>query len=368
MSSDSTIVALSTAPGIGALAVIRLSGPQALNIVNNLVQNNQLPRTREPQIRTLRNKDEIVDEVIIIYFAKPNSYTGEDLIEISCHGSPYIINRIIQLCIDLGAVLAMPGEFTKRAFINGKIDLSQAEAVSDLVFSQTRAAHDVAIKTIEGKTGQEIGNLRTKIIELISILELELDFSDNEIDPTPKDSLINTIRLISTKTQHLYNTYTNGKILRQGALVPIIGPPNSGKSSLLNAFLAEERAIVTPYPGTTRDTLEEKINIDGHLVRLLDTAGIRKTNNPVEKIGVIRSLDHFKKGDVILFVIDSTRPIKREWQKYLENDRTIVVINKIDIAKPQRLHNINKRYEKYAHVFTSAKKHDGIHELSKNDP
>ncbi|HPD25210.1 MAG TPA: tRNA uridine-5-carboxymethylaminomethyl(34) synthesis GTPase MnmE, partial [Candidatus Marinimicrobia bacterium] len=249
-------------------------------------------------------------------------------------------------------------------FLNGKFDLTQAEAVADLVFSQTQASHQAAIKSLEGTIGKEFAELRSKIIELITILELELDFSDHEIDTIPPHELSKSIDNILKINSKLLKSYSCGKILKQGALVPIIGPPNSGKSSLLNAFLNEERAIVTPYPGTTRDSLEEAIQAGGYMIRLLDTAGIRKTKNPIEKIGIDRTKKNIKTGDIILFVIDATQPIKREWLEYYNSKNTIVVINKIDIAPQKCLTKCEKHFSQYPHIFVSAKKRQGIHKLT----
>ncbi len=364
MSTENTIVALSTPPGRGALAVVRLSGPKSPDIVHKLTKTTTQLKPRVAQHLNLYKNGELLDDAVIIYYKAPMSYTGEDLVEISCHGSPFIVNQLIELCLRYGARLAQPGEFTRRAFLNGKFDLTQAEAVADLVFSQTQASHQAAIKSLEGTIGKEFAELRSKIIELITILELELDFSDHEIDTISPHELSKSIDNILKINSKLLKSYSCGKILKQGALVPIIGPPNSGKSSLLNAFLNEERAIVTPYPGTTRDSLEEAIQAGGYMIRLLDTAGIRKTKNPIEKIGIDRTKKNIKTGDIILFVIDATQPIKREWLEYYNSKNTIVVINKIDIAPQKSLTKYEKHFSQYHHIFISAKKRQGIHKLT----
>ncbi|HPC34999.1 MAG TPA: tRNA uridine-5-carboxymethylaminomethyl(34) synthesis GTPase MnmE [Candidatus Marinimicrobia bacterium] len=364
MASESTIVALSTPPGLGALAVVRLSGPKSPGIVQKLTQTTAQLKPRIAQHVNLYSNDELVDDAVVIYYKAPNSYTGEDLVEISCHGSPFIINKLIELCLAHGARLAQPGEFTRRAFLNGKFNLTQAEAVADLVFSQTQASHRAAIQSLAGSIGKKFSELRNQIIELISILELELDFAENEIDKIPANELIKSISNILKINNNLLKSYSCGKILKQGVLVPIIGPPNSGKSSLLNAFLNEERAIVTPYPGTTRDSLEEAIQAGGYIIRLLDTAGIRKTKNPIEKIGIDRTKDNIQKGDIILFVVDATQPIQRAWTEYYSSKNTIVVINKIDIASQKSLTRYEKHFAPFPHIFVSAKKHQGIHKLT----
>jgi tRNA modification GTPase len=364
MPPDSTIVALSTAPGVGAIAVIRISGSAALKIAHKLLKNKNPIKPRIAFHANIYDDDELLDDVIVLFFKNPSSYTGEDLVEISCHGGPYIINRILETCIKHGADIAQPGEFTKRAFINGKLDLSQAEAIADLVAAQTSLSHQAAISSLSGTIGREIDDLRDQIINLISILELELDFSENELELTTSQTIQNSLKSISKKTKQLYSSYSGGKILGQGALVPIVGPPNSGKSSLWNAFLKEERAIVTPFPGTTRDSLEETISIDGYLIRLLDTAGIRLTKNPIEKIGIDRAIAGLQKGDVVLFVIDPTKPIKSEWSKYYQHNNTIIVINKTDIAPPIKINRLIKHFKNIPTVTTSAKNHTGIHELS----
>ncbi|MFH1214819.1 MAG: tRNA uridine-5-carboxymethylaminomethyl(34) synthesis GTPase MnmE [Candidatus Neomarinimicrobiota bacterium] len=366
MSPEKTIIALSTPPGLGAIAIIRLSGQLSLKIVSKIISLKSVITPMVSFYTKIYAGEDLLDDAIVTYYKAPRSYTGEDAVEISCHGSPYIINKIIEMCLMRGATLAQPGEFTRRAFINGKMDLSQAEAVSDLVFSQTQAAHKVAIEAICGSIGQKITVLRNNLVDLISILELELDFSENEIDATSNNDLARAIDNVLIKTRSLIKSYSCGKILKRGVLIPIVGPPNSGKSSLLNAFLNEERAIVTPFPGTTRDTLEEAIQAGGHLLRLLDTAGIRTTNNHIEKIGINRTLKSIQRGDIVLFVIDASKPIKNIWkQHYIKNRNTIIVINKIDIIKNDSLKKFHEIFAEYSHVFVSAKKHTGLHELTK---
>lgn len=360
MSSNFTIIALSTPPGLGALAIIRLSGPRALDILYHLTRSSIKLSPRVAHNLNIFEGNDVLDNAIIIFYKEPASYTGEDLVEISCHGSPFIINKIIELCTKKGAALAQPGEFTRRAFINGKIDLTQAEAVADLVFSQTQSAHKAAMHLLEGDVGREIETLRKDLIDLISILELELDFADNEIDPLPISDQIIMLDKILKINNFLLNSYSCGKIIKQGALVPIIGPPNSGKSSLLNALLNEERAIVTPYPGTTRDSLEETVQTGGYLLRLLDTAGIRKTKNPIEKLGINRTKDCINKGDIVLFVVDVTGPIKRDWSNYYKRENVITVINKIDIASKEEITRYDMHFKRHPHVQISAKNRIGI--------
>jgi len=363
MSSEPTIIALSTPPGLGALAILRLSGPRSLDIFYQLTKPPARLIPRIAQNLYLFDESDILDNVVATFFKAPVSYTGEDLVEISCHGSPYIINRIVELCNRRGAVLAQPGEFTRRAFINGKIDLTQAEAVADLVFAQTQSAHRAAMQLLEGSIGREIKSLRNEIIDLISILELELDFSENEINQLSPQELSEKLTNILKNNNKLLASYSCGKILKQGALVPIIGPPNSGKSSLLNAFLNEKRAIVTQYPGTTRDSLEETIRADGYMLRLLDTAGLRKTKNPIEIIGIKRTLESIRRADVVLFVVDVTKPIKREWKDYYKN--AIIVINKIDLATNDNIQKYRKQFAKQTSVLVSAKKRLGINDITK---
>ncbi|MBL7135060.1 MAG: tRNA uridine-5-carboxymethylaminomethyl(34) synthesis GTPase MnmE [Candidatus Marinimicrobia bacterium] len=365
--NNSTIVALSTPQGFGGLSVVRLSGSNSLDIIKKIfASSREIKHCRATfgQIYDLEDNSHL-DSSVVTYFKAPHSYTGEDIIEISCHGSPYITEHIAALCIKSGARLADPGEFTKRAFLNGKIDLIQAEGTADLIFSLTKASHKASINLLEGKTGQAIKYCRKTLIDTIALLELELDFSEEEIEFTPVSKIISTLSGLTEEISRLVQSYNYGKMVKQGLLVPIVGPPNSGKSSLLNAFLQEERVIVSPHPGTTRDTIEESFQKGGFQFRLIDTAGLRKTDDSIEGLGISRTLDNIDNADIILFVIDVTRPVIEFLPYFPKNaNNTIIVINKIDIASEKQINAMTTYFQKQDMVMTSAKKHYGIHEIA----
>ena len=365
--NNPTIVAISTPHGFGGISIVRLSGSKSLDIANKIFTSS---REIKPHFSTYGQIHDTIyrshlDSSVITYFKAPNSYTGEDIIEISCHGSPYITERIIDICIKAGARLAEPGEFTKRAFLNGKMDLSQAEGTADLIYSQTKAAHKESINLLEGKTGQTIKGFRKTLIDTIALLELELDFSEEEIEFTPISEIVSTLSDLTEKINRLIQSYNYGKMVKQGFLVPIVGPPNSGKSSLLNAFLQEERVLVSSHPGTTRDTIEESFQKGGFQFRLVDTAGLRKTDDSIEGLGISKTLDNIQKADIILFVIDVTRPFSDflPCLPKISND-ILIVLNKIDISSEKQIKATAEYFYKQEYVMTSAKKHYGIHEIA----
>jgi len=365
--NNTTIVAISTPPGFGGISIVRLSGNKSLDIANKIFTSSKEIKPYRAAIGKIYDIDDgsLLDSSVITYFKAPNSYTGEDIIEISCHGSPYITERIIDIFIKSGARLAEPGEFTKRAFLNGKMDLSQAEGIADLIYSQTKAAHKESINLLEGKTGQAIKDCRKILIDTIALLELELNFYEEEIDFTPMSKIISILSALTEKINRLIKSYNYGKMVKHGFLVPIVGPPNSGKSSLLNAFLQEERVIVSPYPGTTRDTIEESFQKGGFQFRLVDTAGLRKTDNSVENLGIARTFDNINKADLVLFVVDITRPFS-DFLPYLPKipNNILFVLNKVDISSEKRIKTMAKYFNKKNAVLTSAKKHSGIHKIA----
>ncbi len=363
-SQANTIVALSTAPGFGAIAVVRLTGPISLSIISTLT-NKKAFKPRLATFTKIFYKTNHLDDIIVTYFKAPESYTGEDVVEISCHGSQYIIERIIELCINEGARNAEPGEFTKRAFLNGKMDLSQAEGVADIIHTQTQAAHLASTNLLDGHTGIFIKKCQKQLIDIISLLELELDFSDQEIDFTPKSKIENQLVDLQNTLQMLIQSFNYGKLVKEGIRVPIIGPPNSGKSSLLNAFLQEERVIVSPTAGTTRDSIEESFRRGGYQFRLIDTAGLRQTTDSVEQKGIERTNKYIQQADLILFIIDPSKPVS-DFQKYLPNnlDDTIIILNKIDIISESQLNNKQKYFKNFNTITISAKTHNGIHRLA----
>jgi len=364
MHPTTTIVALSTPLGSGALAIVRLTGPEAEDIARKMARLSGPLIANKVSITKVYCAEELLDKVGLVFYKSPNSYTGEDVIEITCHGSIYIIERIIQECQRYGALPARPGEFTKRAYLNGKMDLLEAESVADLIFASTQNAHQIAMDHLGGYLGAELRGIRDHLIELIGTLELELDFNEQEPLYSPKILMTRALGSILKKTRKMLETYSYGKIIRLGAYVPIVGPPNSGKSSLLNALIEEERAIVTPYPGTTRDTIEETFTRGGYHFRLVDTAGLRATRNPIEKIGIERTYAMVKKADLILFIVDITARQQGLAQKIPSEKRIIIVLNKVDIASKRQIQRVEKKYSGYDNILVSAKQRTNIHELA----
>jgi tRNA modification GTPase len=310
MSFDSTICALAT-PGHGAIAVIRVSGPDAIGITGEIF----LPSTTGKKLKdqppntihhgTIREGDEVVDEVLVSLFKAPHSYTGEDSIEISCHGSPYIEKRILELLISHGAEPARPGEFTQRAFLNGKMDLSQAEAVADLIAAESEGAHRVALQQLRGGFSDRLSSLREQLLHFISMIELELDFSEEDVEFADRGKLVTLVKQIGTLIDELISSFQLGNVLKNGVPVAIIGRPNVGKSTLLNAILKEERAIVSDIEGTTRDSIEDTINMEGIRFRFIDTAGIRETAEPIENLGIRRTYQKIEQASIVMLLTEA---------------------------------------------------------------
>jgi len=344
MVSEEIICAISTPQGNGAIAVIRLSGKESISLIDRLYFSPKEGKKLIEQpgntihFGVLKDGEKIIDEVVISLFKNPNSYTGEDLVEISCHGSEYIQKQILQLLIKNGARLAKPGEFTLRAFMNGKMDLSQAEAVADLIASSSASSHKVAIQQMRGGFSSEIVDLRDRLLNFISLLELELDFSEEDVefaDRTQLNDLLNNIQNLILK---LLKSFDLGNVLKNGVPVAIVGHTNVGKSTLLNRILNEEKAIVSDIAGTTRDVIEDVINIEGVSFRFIDTAGIRETSDAIETIGIERTYDRISKASIVLLLVDATEDIndiKKAIQIVEEKiggteKKLIVAINKID--------------------------------------
>jgi len=304
---DDTIVALSTPPGIGAIGVIRLSGTNAINIINELFPSKELSSQPANTLHVgfLEQNGKTIDEVVVSLFKAPRSYTGENVVEISCHGSPFIHQQVINACIAEGARLAKPGEFTQRAFLAGKLDLTQAEAVADLIVSNTTAAHKTALNAMRGGFSQALKALREQLLTFSALIELELDFSEEDVAFADRTQLRNLVAAARSETGLLLHSFSLGNVIKNGVSVAIIGKPNAGKSTLLNALLNEERAIVSEIAGTTRDTIEEVINIDGILFRLIDTAGIRShTGDSIESAGIERSREKARQSDLVIYLFD----------------------------------------------------------------
>ncbi len=338
---EDTIVALATAQGEGALAIIRLSGRDAISIVDKIFIGKSLKEqaTHTIHFGTIRNtKNEVVDEVVISLFHNPHSYTGEDIVEISCHGSEYIIQSIFQLCIDQGAKTAKPGEYTMRAFLNGKMDLSQAEAVADLIASNSKASHDIAIKQMRGGFSKDIKKLRDELIHFMSMIELELDFGEEDVEFADRKEFKQLLQKIFKLVTDLKQSFELGNVLKNGVPTVIAGKPNAGKSTLLNSLLNEERAIVSDIAGTTRDTIEETLMIDGVLFRLIDTAGIRDTDDKIEHQGVKKAIVKIQESSLVIYLFDVSSTSSEELNQELsELPQTginyLVLANKIDLTK-----------------------------------
>ena len=302
-----TIIAISTPPGEGAIGVIRLSGSQAIAIANKIFAGKDLTQqpTHTLHFGKIMDGNTTVDEVVVSLFKGPKSYTGEDIAEISCHGSDYVLQQVMNLCMYYGARMAKPGEFTLRAFMNGKMDLAQAEAVADLIASHSATAHRAAIHTLRGGFSEDLKEMREQLIQFSALTELELDFSQEDVEFADRTKFYVLIDRLTTATQQLADSFRLGNVIKNGVSVAIIGRPNAGKSTLLNALLNEERAIVSDIAGTTRDTIEETLNINGILFRLIDTAGIREHSvDVIELQGIERSVDAMNKADVVVYLFD----------------------------------------------------------------
>ena len=344
-----TIIALATPPGIGAIGVIRLSGKDAFDQVNAVFKGKDLTKEAPNTIHfgTIRDGKTILDEVLVSLFRAPHSFTKEDVIEISCHGSQYIIREIIKLFVKNGVRLAQPGEFTKRAFLNGQFDLAQAEAVADLIASDSESAHRTAMSQMRGGFSEKLKVLREKLIHFASMIELELDFSEEDVEFASREELKNLILELNRTVVQLMDSFEAGNVIKNGIPTVIAGKPNAGKSTLLNGLLNEEKAIVSDIPGTTRDFIEDVLVIDGFTFRFVDTAGIRESADKIETMGVERTRAKMKEASLILYLFDlSTEPITEIFQEInrLENQGIpfIVVGNKSDIADQEVIDTVAK--------------------------
>lgn len=344
----STIAAISTAPGNAGIGIIRLSGDDCFKILQKIFKPKNKGEIKGYTIKygnIVKSENyEIIDEVLVSYFVAPKSYTKENMCEINSHGGIVVENQILEECLKNGAVLAEPGEFTKRAFMNGRIDLSQAEAVIDIINSKTEKEMMVAQRHLEGSLSKKIKDIQGEILNLMADIEASIDYPEYDIEETTNKKINDTLNSVEEKLLKLKNSFENGKILKEGIKTAIIGKPNVGKSSLLNLILGENRAIVSDIEGTTRDTIEEYINIKGIPLKIVDTAGIRKTNDEVEKIGVERSINNISDAELIIALFDDSRTFDDQDQKILdliEGKKTIILINKIDLGK-----NLIKENEK----------------------
>lgn len=347
------IIALATPPGVGAIAVIRLSGNGCISMTRPFFKSKNLPQVESHTIHFGKLTDEnnkVIDEVLISVFKNPKSYTKEDTIEISCHGSQYIIQQILNLFLRNGARMAKQGEFTLRAFLNGQLDLSQAEAVADLIASDNEKNHELALKQMRGGFSNEIKKLRQELIDFGALLELELDFGEEDVEFADRGKLVDLIEKIKSYIHSLLQSFQLGNVVKTGVSTAIVGKPNAGKSTLLNALLNEERAIVSTIAGTTRDTIEEGMNINGILFRLTDTAGLREAQDTIEKIGIEKTKQKIEAANIVVYVFDVTTTTPEEVQAEVNNlmqqsddhSRFLLVANKMDLnpyTKPEQYYN-----------------------------
>lgn len=365
MNTQDTIIALSTPSGSGAIGVIRLSGPDAISLTNAVFSGRDLEKQASHTLHfgLIKDGEHIVDEVVAGLFVAPKSYTKEHVVEISCHGSNYIIQQIINLLINKGARAAKPGEFTLRAFLNGAFDLSQAEAVADLIASNSKASHDVAMQQMRGGFANELKALREQLIHFASMIELELDFAEEDVEFANREQLKNLVIRINHVLRRLISSFEMGNVIKNGVPVVIAGKPNVGKSTLLNALLNEERAIVSDIAGTTRDTIEDELTIGGVVFRFIDTAGIRDTADIIEALGVERTLEKMKLAKLIIYMADAAQSVAEieEQVRGLEQLQIpyLILVNKADlISDTQR-----KAFAHLNAVFIAAKDKMGIEEL-----
>lgn len=367
----STICAISTAPGIGGIGIVRMSGPDSFRILNKIFipknkKNTEIKGYTIKYGNIVSLRGEIIDEVLVSFFKSPKSYTTEDMCEINSHGGTVVMNKILEECLNAGAELAEAGEFTKRAFLNGRIDLSQAEAVIDIINSKTDKEAKVSLEQLKGNLSSEIAEIRHDIISTMADIEATIDYPEYDIEEVTNNKILTVLDRVEGKLKGLEKTFDNGKILRDGIKTAIIGRPNAGKSSLLNVILNEERAIVTDVEGTTRDTIEEFIQIDGIPLKIIDTAGIRNARDEVEKIGVRKAAKIAKESDIVIAIFDITRDFNGEDNEILElvKDRNaIIVLNKIDLEKEKNLDKIKELNKPIIRISTKTR--EGIENLYK---
>ncbi len=381
--TETTICALSTPVGTGGIAVIRVSGPEAISIVNSIFLGRSLLKVPSHQAVhgyiLDRETEEKIDEVLALCMKGPHTFTGEDTVEINCHGGMYICRRILESLLRAGCHSAMPGEFSRRSFMNGKMDLNEAEAVMDMIGAQTAYSLRSAVGQLGGALSKKIDEIRKTLLDLLVMMEVNIDYPEYDVPEISDEEVMEGIVQAKSEIQKLLANADSGKLLRSGIAATLIGSPNVGKSSLLNLLLGEQRAIVTEIPGTTRDVLEEQLDLDGILIRLIDTAGIRKTEDTVEKIGVSRSMDSLEKSDLVLWVLDGSRKIEDEdrelWEK-IGDKPYLILVNKADL-----LGDLSEKEESYRKnilsslpkcseedkkriLFLSAKEQTGKKELS----
>ncbi len=364
INSESTITAISTPMGVGAIAVVRLSGKDAIAICEKVFKASKPGKrlTLQPAYTihhgVIVDGEKIIDDVLVSLFKSPNSYTGEDLVEISCHGSILIQQQILELLVRNGASLAKPGEFTLRAFLNGKMDLSQAEAIADLIASSSEAARRIAVEQMRGGFSGQLKHLREQLLHFVSLIELELDFGEEDVEFASREELLQLVESIKNQIDKLVESFAHGNVIKNGIPVAIVGKTNVGKSTLLNRLLNEERAIVSEIEGTTRDTIEDVINIKGTLYRFIDTAGLRHTTDTIESLGIERTYKKISLAQIVIVIVDSrnsTEAVVGEIHDIVErlkdNQKAIILINKVDLADAEQVESIKRTlWERFKNI------------------
>jgi tRNA modification GTPase len=367
-----TIAAVSTRPGEAAIGIVKLSGVESISITDRIFKSKSNKRLKDIETYNMiygnivDKVGHVIDEAIVTLMKKPRSYTREDVVEINCHGGMAATTKVLELCIENGARTAEPGEFTKRAFLNGRIDLSQAEAVIDLVKSRTEQSLKIAAKNLRGEVGIEIRKLRKTIMDVVVQLEASIDFIEEDLEITPFSRLLMKVKKVKDELIELIKNEEKGEIIKNGVKIAIVGKPNVGKSSLLNLLLKKEKAIVTSIPGTTRDAVEEILYVEGIPLILVDTAGIRKTKNTIEKIGVSRSLKHINEAELVLMVVDGNGKIRKmdlDIIEKIKDKKTICCINKADLKQNLEIKRLEKYFNRNFIVKISALKGKGIRDL-----
>ena len=375
MVKNDNILALASPPGIGAISLIRISGPDSISIVDNIfdgIEKIKLADLEENKVQLgyIMDNKRTIDKVLVTVFRNPKSYTGEDLVEISCHGSIFIQESIIQLLLNFDCRVAKPGEFTMRSFLNGKMDLSQAESVADLISSNSEASHKLAMNQMRGGFKSDINDLRTKLVNFASLIELELDFSQEDVEFANMKELNKLLNEISSSLKKLIDSFKTGNVIKNGVPIAIVGEPNTGKSTLLNSLLNEDRAIVSSIAGTTRDTIEDQINLNGVNCRFIDTAGIRSTDDEIESIGIERTFKKMAESEVIVFMIDYSVLDENKINYYVDylnkiedkfpNTKLITVLNKNDVKSNISVSDLDK----FNPIKISAKNKQNIESLT----
>jgi len=369
VNDDVTIAAISTARAPGAISIVRISGSSAFDITRRIfkakVNFKDMPSHTVAYGFVIDNKNhEVIDQVLVLKMVSPNTFTGEDIVEINCHGGLVVTSKVLELVLQNGACIAEPGEFTKRAFLNGKIDLSQAEAVIDIINAKTMRSSRAAMEQLQGGLSRRVSAIRDRLINLLAHIEASLEYPEYDIENITSEKIYNEITHVRAILVSMIKGFERGRIIKEGVKVAIVGKPNVGKSSLLNYLSGKDRAIVTDIPGTTRDIVEEYISIDGIPVRLIDTAGIRKTSDVIEKIGVGKTLEVIDIADMIIVMLDITMSDHDlDILKKIENKKNVIVINKIDLAKPRELEEIKRKLFPFNIISMSVATGEGIEQL-----